>query len=314
MVFASRFFIHRAVRFIHGCTCATKANFPDMKNADYLRLSPDGIASSSDWWRSGAQRAFGGQLVAHAMLATSRACAANPATQGFGFHSIKISFLTAGQCVDTKYKVEPLRIGRTYAVFQCSGIEVEERSPLVVATISFARAERGPFLHQDPLPAVRLPPPDFLQSARSSEEDAPWPCVVAADDTGRRWYITWAGLGAGDGSGATLQRTSPRICHAAALGFLSDFNFMWAGFASNPQCANFDHSMSASLDHSFFLHEPDFDASGCLLYEVDSPWSAYGRTFCRGKVWEVASGTLIASTVQEGVFRVAPKRPSHARL
>ena len=188
-----------------------------MPTPDYLRLSPDGIASSSDWWRSGAQRAFGGQLVAHAMLATSRACAANPATQGFGFHSIKISFLTAGQCVDTKYKVEPLRIGRTYAVFQCSGIEVEERSPLVVATISFARAERGPFLHQDPLPAVRLPPPDFLQSARSSEEDAPWPCVVAADDTGRRWYITWAGLGAGDGSGATLQRTSPRICHAAAL-------------------------------------------------------------------------------------------------
>ena len=281
---------------------------------DYLRLSPEGNACANDWWRSGAQRAFGGQLVAHAVLATSRRCGSDPATQGFDFHSIKISFLTAGHCVDTNYKVEPLRIGRTYAVFRCTGFEDEEHSPLVVATVSFARAERGPFLHQDPLPMVRPPPPDFLQRARSSQEDAPWPCVVAADDTGTRWYLTWAGRGAGDGSGATLQKTSPRSSHAAALAFLSDYNFIWAGFASSRQSANFEHSMSASLDHSFFLHEPAFDASGTLLYEIDSPWSAHGRIFCRGKLWEVATGTLIASTVQEGVFRVVCSGTLVARL
>ena len=281
---------------------------------DYLRLSPSNVALSSDWWQTGAMRAFGGQLVAHVMVATSRACASNPQTQNFGFHALKITFLKAGRCVDTTYKVEKLRIGRSYAVYNCSAFESGEAEPIVLATVSFCRDEKGPCLHSDPIPPLTIPPPpDFLSSTAAVGENALWPRVAAADDTGRRWYLTWAGLGAGDGSGAALQQTSPRISHAAALGFLSDHNFMWAGFASDEsQYASFDHTMSASLDHSFYLHTPDFDASGTLLYEVDNPWSASGRTFCRGKVWAVDTGVLVASTVQEGVFRVKPK--VHARL
>ena len=181
---------------------------------------------------------------------------------------------------------------------------------IATSVISFCRAEPGPAMHADTMPRLALrPPPDFLSA--SYADSSTWPRIAPADESGRAWYMTWMGDGAGDGTGKSLSSTSPPIAHAAALAFLSDHQFMWAGFASRPKlCSRYDHVMSASLDHAFYLHDTTFDASGLLLYETDAPWSACGRTFVRGKLFAVdlssGTGKLVASTVQEGVFRVKP--------
>ena len=90
--------------------------------------------------------------------------------------------------------------------------------------------------------------------------------------------------------------------HLAALGFLSDLRFVWAGLASHR--ANHETAQIASLDHQIYFHQPSVDATAIHLYEMDSPYAAFGRTLVRGHIWELKSKRLVASTVQEGVLRV----------
>lgn len=271
---------------------------------DFLRLTSSCVASRSDWWLTDANRSFGGQIIAFSLVAASRKSPKN-----FSLHSLHLHFLRPGRCVDTHFVVEEVRAGRTYAVYRCMAVEYDDGDQerlIAISMISFCRAEPSPSMHADRIPLVTRPPPPGFSSKLDAESS--WPRTSQADDSGCMWYMTWAGYGAGDGAGNQLSAESSPIAHAAALAFLSDHQFLWAGFVSNSKCyRQYDHVMSASLDHVFYLHEPSFDASGLLLYETESPWLASGRTFVRGKIWSVDSGKLIASTVQEAVFRVRPK-------
>ena len=62
-------------------------------------------------------------------------------------------------------------------------------------------------------------------------------------------------------------------------------------------------AVSAALDKGYRTADI-YDESAKLLYEADSPFAAAGRALVRGRRWDYASGKLVASTVQEGVFRV----------
>ena len=109
--------------------------------AAFLRLAvTDGHssqASSADWWRA-SPRAFGGQLVAHTIVAAGR-CA--PA--GWSCHSAHVSFVGAGKMQRTAYQVTTLREGRTLSLFQVKALEADG-TVVVVATVGFhdAASER----------------------------------------------------------------------------------------------------------------------------------------------------------------------------
>ena len=276
----------------------------DRDAADYLRLSPSGTASASDFWRyDGAIRAFGGQIIAHAIMSCGRHVPA-----GFSLHSIHLHFLKPGSMVETDYVIKPLRVGRSYAVYQAIAVESGDKH-IASAVLSFCKKESGPWLHADVMPTTLLRPPPT--------EPLVWPSVVPADDSGRRWYVSWSPEL--DGSGAELNASSPPLAHAAALAFLSDHYFLASGFMADARVREaFDLNFMASLDHAFFLHEPSFDASRPMLYESDCTYAASGRALVRGKLWAVDSGKLIASTVQEGVLRAQAKTEAtaleHSRL
>ena len=268
---------------------------------DYLRLSSSSVASEKDWWRpADASRAFGGQIIAHCIMA-----AGNVAPAGWSCHSLHLSFLAAGRMVATRYCVAPARRGRSYAVYHVDATETNEGSRLIArATVSFCRHEDGDALHADLMPTGIAKEPAW--AAHEATKSSSWPRRVAADSSGLRWYVTWGEQG--DGTGSALSAQSSPIAHSAALGFLSDHAFLWSAFLADAQHRErYDVSMLVSLDHTLHIHTPRLDAAGWLLYEMDSPFAARGRAVVRGRLWQVSTGELIASTVQEGVLRVSTR-------
>ena len=59
--------------------------------------------------------------------------------------------------------------------------------------------------------------------------------------------------------------------------------------------------MVASIDHAVWFHRP-LRADEWLLYVQDSPAAFGARGFARGTLY-ARSGTLVASTAQEGLMR-----------
>lgn len=58
----------------------------------------------------------------------------------------------------------------------------------------------------------------------------------------------------------------------------------------------------ATIDHSMWFHSRPFNINDWLLYSVESTSASPARGFVRGEFY-TQDGTLVASTVQEGVMR-----------
>ena len=89
--------------------------------------------------------------------------------------------------------------------------------------------------------------------------------------------------------------------HQCLLAYASDFHFL--GTAMQPHGVSWmmPHMQVASLDHAMWFHRP-FRLDQWLLYVVDSPSSSGARGLVRGQFF-TEDGTLVASTVQEGLMR-----------
>ena len=89
--------------------------------------------------------------------------------------------------------------------------------------------------------------------------------------------------------------------HQSLLGYASDFNFL--PVALQPHGVGFlEPGMQvATIDHSMWFHRP-FNINDWLLYSVESTSASSARGFVRGEFY-TQDGTLVASTVQEGVMR-----------
>ena len=89
--------------------------------------------------------------------------------------------------------------------------------------------------------------------------------------------------------------------HQNLLAYVSDFELL--GTATLPHGMSFIEGkvMLASLDHGLWFHR-DFRIDEWLLYAMESPNASGARGFARGQLFD-ASGTLVASTAQEGLMR-----------
>ncbi len=102
----------------------------------------------------------------------------------------------------------------------------------------------------------------------------------------------------------------PRI-HKYLLAYASDFSFVTT--ALNPHGTNMLHPnlQVASIDHAMWFHK-DFRMDEWLLYSVDSPAMGGARGLARGQIFNQA-GELVASTMQEGLFRKLTKEQAAKR-
>ncbi|KAJ6780922.1 hypothetical protein PWT90_06830 [Aphanocladium album] len=69
--------------------------------------------------------------------------------------------------------------------------------------------------------------------------------------------------------------------------------------------------MMVSLDHTIYFHNQELvKADDWLVMEMETPWAGQDRGLVLERIW-TADGTLVATCIQEGLFRLTQDKASH---
>lgn len=255
----------------------------------------------------GLRQVFGGQVVGQALYAAKQTVPNERI-----IHSFHSYFLRPGDSQKAIiYDVETLRDGQSFSARRVSAIQ--NGHPIFYMTASFQGPETG-FEHQKPMPSV--PGPDNLpaesdiakQLAHFIPEKArekflsekPFdirpvkfhnPLQGHVDEPARQVWIRANGAMPED-----------KRIHQYLLGYASDFNFLPVALQPHGKGFLEPGMQVATIDHSMWFHRA-FNLNDWLLYSVESTSASNARGFVRGEFF-TQDGTLVASTVQEGVMRL----------
>ena len=264
-------------------------------------------------------RVFGGQVLGQALSAAEQTVpgAGTPAVRGA--HSLHAYFVRPGDAdAPVVYQVQRVRDGRSFSTRTVNAIQ-HGKTILTLGT-SCQIQETG-FDHATPMPdatppegllseqelgrryLARLPEPVLAQIPQGMKERAvaerpieirpvrPLDPVKPEERAPHRqvWF-----------KAAGVLPDDPAI-HRYLLAYASDFHFLVT--AMQPHGASWltPGIQVASLDHSMWFHRP-FRMDEWLLYEIDSPSAHGARGLVHGRYYR-ADGTLVATTMQEGLIR-----------
>jgi acyl-CoA thioesterase-2 len=249
---------------------------------------------------------FGGQVLGQALSAAEQTVGDSRT-----IHSFHSYFLRSG---DAKkpivYDVDCIRDGKSFTTRRV--VAIQSGRPIFTMAASFQKPELG-FEHQADKPDA--PGPDGLRSetelARALGDRIPdafkeralaeRPIEVRPVNPQdplnpdkrpphrHMWYR------------AAGRLPDEASVHQYLLAYASDFNFL--GTAMQPHGVSWlsGKMQVASLDHAMWFHRP-FRFDEWLLYAVDSPSASAARGLVRGQFFR-EDGTLVASTMQEGLIR-----------
>ncbi|OON72432.1 acyl-CoA thioesterase [Streptomyces tsukubensis] len=257
------------------------------------------------------QRAFGGQVAGQALVAAGRTTEADRPV-----HSLHAYFLRPGRPgVPIVYEVERVRDGRSFTTRRVSA--VQQGRTIFTMTASFHRPERGPVEHQLP-PARELGDPETLPSLVDEARDHLGGLPDVLERMARRQpfdiryldRLRWTPedvAGAEPRSAVWMRAVGPLgddpLVHTCALTYASDTTLLDAVRIPVEPLWGARTLDMASLDHAMWFHRP-IRADEWFLYEQESPVATGGRGLARGRIYD-RSGRLLASVVQEGLFRSA---------
>jgi acyl-CoA thioesterase II len=256
------------------------------------RIDADRFAGTLRGGRSEPGRAFGGCLVAQALLAAG---ATVPAGQAPG--SLHAYFVSPGDVGrPMRYTVGQLGGGRSSTL--CQVTADQDGVTRLVMLASFRRFSDTGADHQRTAP-VQGPPP-----AAADGGDAAGLGGIA---NGLSLHAAAATAEPGAASGAHRASwvrlrhdldTGP-LWHAAVLGYASDI----AMIRTVDQLHRDEpgRRLGASVDHAMWFHRP-FRADEWLWYAQRSPVYAGGRGICQGEFYDT-TGRLVASCAQEVLLR-----------
>ncbi|MFG1175200.1 acyl-CoA thioesterase II [Erwiniaceae bacterium CAU 1747] len=254
----------------------------------------------------GLRQVFGGQVVGQALYAAKQTVPSERI-----IHSFHSYFLRPGDSRKAIiYDVENLRDGNSFSARRVKA--VQNGKAIFYMTASFQGPENG-FEHQKTMPVVPgpadLPSEQDIAQKLAQHIPAPYrdkflsekpfeirpvkfhnPLRGHVDEPYRHLWIRANG---------TLPEDK-RI-HQYLLGYVSDFNFLPTALQPHGKGFLEPGMQVATIDHSMWFHRP-FDLSDWLLYSVESTSASSARGFVRGEFY-TQQGTLVASTVQEGVIR-----------
>ena len=257
----------------------------------------------------GFKAVFGGQVMGQALSAAKETMAEDRRV-----HSFHSYFLRPGDAAKAiVYEVENIRDGKSFSTRRVSAIQYGK--PIFYMTASFQAEESG-FEHQDVMPQVPQPEdlvsdlefyqqhaqliPDSLRSKFICEKpiemrpvDFQNPFKPQVSPAKR--YVWFKANGA---------MPDDHRVHKYLLAYASDFNFLPTALQPHGKSFMAPNMQVATIDHAMWFHQ-DFRFDDWLLYAVDSPSASGGRGLVRGQFFNRA-GTLVASTIQEGVIRAYP--------
>lgn len=255
-------------------------------------------------------RIFGGQVLAQAMNAAARTLSERRL-----LHSFHAYFLRPGN-PDKQiiYEVDPIRDGGSFNT-RCV-IAKQDGQAIYNCTLSFMQEEDG-YSHQEPIP-TNLPDPESLESetAFSARMAAKYPGKYSSMTPFPDWELRR--LVNSDPFAPEIRpairetwlRFKPPVAevpllHKTLLAYVSDVGLMAAAFLPHGITLYNNAVQSASLDHAMYFHKP-CNVNEWIYYRAESHWSGHGRGLNIGKLYQ-RDGTLVATTVQEGLMR--PLKP-----
>jgi len=253
----------------------------------------------------GAQRVFGGQVAAQALVAAGRTV-----DQARFVHSLHGYFVRPGDpTVPIEFTVETIRDGRSFSVRRSTA--QQNGRTIFFMSASFQVREEG-LDHHTPPPAG-VPGPDETPTmldwiARYPDRERAFNAAPQAIDVRYVGVPGW--VPPGDRVANAEQRVWMRIngtlpddplIHACALAYASDLSLLDAVLSTHGEVWGPGGVIGASLDHALWLHRP-FRADEWFLYDCTSPSASGSRGLASGRMFTEA-GVHIASAVQEGLLR-----------
>lgn len=249
---------------------------------------------------------FGGQVMGQALSAARQTVG-----EVRDVHSLHCYFLRPGDVSQPiVYLVEHIRDGRTVSTRRVEA--VQHGKPIFYLTASFQEEEAG-MEHQDAMPQV--PGPEGLKSelewaqelrahiplslqekllADKPIEMRPVSFInpLSASPCPPHRFVWFRANG---------ELPDDPAIHRYLLAYASDFQFLPTALQPHGVAFFARDLQVATIDHAMWFHRP-FRFDDWLLYAVESPTASGGRGMVRGQFF-TRDGTLVASTMQEGVIR-----------
>jgi acyl-CoA thioesterase-2 len=248
-------------------------------------------------------RVFGGQVAGQALVAAGRTV-----PESRPVHSLHAYFIRPGDPrIPIIYETEQVRDGRSFTTRRVLAIQ---RGEAIFALSASFQIEQHGLEHSVPGP-VGVPAPDTLPdlAALAASGAAGWlgqgprPLDIrfvteptwsesrtdASDDPLHVWMRA-------DG---TLP--DDQLLHVCMLTYASDLTLLGSVLARHDRPSQ--PVQMASLDHAMWFHR-SFRADEWLLYTCFSPTATGSRGLATGRFTR-PDGTLVATTVQEGLVRLA---------
>ncbi|MEZ4333852.1 MAG: acyl-CoA thioesterase II [Myxococcota bacterium] len=258
------------------------------------------------------QRVFGGLVAGQALIAAGRT------VDDRAVHSLHAYFLRPGDpTIPILYQVERTRDGRSFSTRRVTAIQNDRA--IFTLSASF-HAEESTFEHQRAMPDV--PPPEALEDWQTAMRK-----VLAERAPGDRKLEAWVArerpiesrhvelmdyFGGRQAPHAEIwirargRLADDPLLHRCVVAYASDMTLLDTAARPHPIELLSDESDNASLDHAMWFHRP-FRADEWLLYAQESPNMSGARGLTTGHFFR-RDGTLVASVVQEGLFRI--RRPT----
>jgi len=256
------------------------------------------------------QRVFGGQVAAQALVAAGRTI------EDRDLHSLHAYFLRPGDPkIPIIYQVERTRDGRSFATRRVTAIQ--HGRPIFTLSASFHVAEAS-YDHQKTMP--NMPPPEDLEDwqtnmrrvvaklddRKAHQNLAEWverPRAIESRHVEPMDYFGGVQPPTHDiwvRANGTLP--DDLLLHQCIVAYASDMTLIDTAARPHPIELLGDQIESASLDHAMWFHRP-LRADEWLLYTQESPSMSGARGLTNGLFYR-RDGTLVASVVQEGLFRL----------
>jgi acyl-CoA thioesterase II len=247
-------------------------------------------------------RVFGGQVAAQALVAAGRTV-----PEDREVHSLHAYFIRPGDpAVPIVYETERVRDGRSFTTRRV--LAIQHGVPIFSLSASFQLAQTG-LQHTQPAPEG-VPAPDTLPGldALASSAGARW-LTQGPRPLDMRFVSPppWSDefAGASEEPARVWMRADgrlpdDRLLHVCMLTYVSDLTLLGSVLVRHDRAEG--PVQMASLDHAMWFHRP-FRADEWLLYTCYSPFAGGGRGLATGRFTQ-ADGTLVATTVQEGLVRV----------
>lgn len=258
-------------------------------------------------WDLGFRALFGGQV-----LGQSIAAAYKTVEEGRIIHSLHSYFLLPGDAQKPViYDIENVRDGRSFSSRRVKAIQ--NGRTIFDMTASFHAPEPG-LTHQFAVMPKVPDPEDVAQDIRFYEDNYEQlsermkeslsyhrPVDIRTVDSANSYTAEKRAPKRAIWLKGRDKLDSPLQVHQASLAYASDYHFLSTSLQPHGLAVHDKSLRLATIDHAMWFHMP-FKFDDWLLYEMESPFSGKGRGLVQGKIFD-KHGTLVATTVQEGLMR-----------